>query len=211
MTKPQDAPLWTLIHGERAALAEDLAVLTPEQWQYGSLCEQWNIEHVLAHLTAAASVGQWQWMRSMIGARFRPAVHNQRRLSEHLGATPGETLEMFRAVINSSIAPSSHTSAYLGEVLVHAEDIRHALGLSHTPSMDALMPVADFFASRDFAIPSRRNVAGLHLKADDGLFTAGAGPLVEGPTLSLVMVMAGRRAHLDKLSGPGVQILRSRL
>ncbi|MEV8145158.1 maleylpyruvate isomerase family mycothiol-dependent enzyme [Specibacter sp. NPDC078709] len=211
MAKIQDSGLWAFAHAERAALAEDLAALTPAQWKHESLCGQWDIEHVLAHLTAAASVGQWRWMRSMIGARFRPAVHNQRRLAEHLGATSGETLERFRAVINSSVAPSSHTPAYLGEVLVHAEDIRHPLGLSHTPPMAALMPVAEFYALRDFAVPSHRNAAGLQLKADDGPYTAGTGPLLEGPTLSLVMVLAGRSAHLDKLKGPGVEILRSRL
>ena len=211
MAKIQDSGLWALAHTERAALAEDLAALAPEQWKRESLCGEWDIEHVLAHLTAAASVGQSRWMSSMIGARFRPAVHNQRRLAEHLGATPGETLEQFRAIINSSVAPSSHTPAYLGEVLVHAEDIRYPLGLNHTPPMAALLPVAEFYALRDFAVPSRRNVQGLQLKADDAPFVAGTGPLVEGPTLSLVMVMAGRSAHLEKLRGPGVELLRSRL
>ncbi|MDD0859986.1 maleylpyruvate isomerase family mycothiol-dependent enzyme [Arthrobacter alpinus] len=180
MAKIQDNELWALAHAERAALAEDLASLTPAQWHHESLCGWWDVEQVVAHLTAAASVGQWRWMRSMLGARFRPAVHNQRRLAEHLGATPAETLEKFREVINSTIAPSSHTPAYLGEVLVHAEDIRFPLGFSHTPSMDALMPVAEFYALRDFAVPSRSNAAGLRLKADDGPFAAGNGPLIEG-------------------------------
>lgn len=211
MAKHEDSGLWASAHVERAALADDLTMLTPEQWHHGSLCREWDIEHALAHLTAAASVGQWQWLRSMIGARFKPAVHNERRLAEHLGASPAETLQNFRTVINSTIAPSSHTPAYLGEILVHAEDIRQPLRLQRMPPMDALLPVAEFYAQRDFAVPSRRNAAGLHLKADDGPFKAGDGPLATGPTLSLVMVMAGRREHLEKLQGPGVDILRSRL
>jgi hypothetical protein len=36
--------------------------------------------------------------------------------------------------------------AYLGEVVVHAQDIRQPLGLVRTPGVDALTPVADFFA-----------------------------------------------------------------
>ncbi len=211
MAKIRDNELWALTHAERAALAEDLATLTPAQWHHESLCGAWDVEQVVAHLSAAASIGQWRWIRSMLGARFRPNVHNLRRLREYLGATPEATLEQFRAVITSTTAPTSDTAAYLGEVLVHAEDIRFPLGLSRTPPMDVLMPVAEFYALRDFAVPSRSNAAGLHLKADDGPFAAGTGPLVEGPTLSLVMVMAGRRAHLDKLHGPGVQILRSRV
>lgn len=211
MAKLSEQQLWSFAHAERAALAEDLAGLSPEKWHHETLCGKWDVEHVLAHLTAAASLRQWQWMRSMIGARFRPDIHNQRRLQEHLGDTPDETLDRFRAIINSNSAPSSHTPAYLGEVLVHAQDIRQPLGLAHTPSIEALTPVADFFASRNFTVPSRTNAAGLALKATDGPFMAGAGPQVAGPTLALVMTMAGRSAYLEHLQGPGVPLLRSRL
>jgi len=39
----------------------------------------------------------------MLGARFRPDVHNQRRLQEHRGNTSVETLDRFRAVIGLSV------------------------------------------------------------------------------------------------------------
>jgi uncharacterized protein (TIGR03083 family) len=211
MAKPLDDRLWALVHAERAALAEDLSDLSDEQWRHRTLCGKWDVEEVVAHLTAAASLGQWKWLRSMAGARFRPAVHNQRRLAEHRGSTPVETLAGFRAIIDSTVAPSAHTPAYLGEVVVHAQDIRYPLGLTRTPSLDALTPVAEFFARRNFAVPSRNHVADLELRADDGPFAAGRGPLVAGPTLALVMSMAGRPAYLEELSGPGVQLLRTRI
>jgi len=204
-------PLWALVHAERAALAEDLSGLTAEQWRHDTLCGQWDVEDVVAHLTAAASVNQWRWMRSMLGARFRVDVHNQRRLVEHRGRTPAETLARFNAIINSTTAPSGHTPAYLGEVVVHAEDIRQPLGLPRTPAIDALTPVADFFARRNFTVPSRTVAAGLQLRADDGPFTAGTGPLVTGSTLALVMSMAGRAPYVDQLDGPGVPTLRARV
>ena len=211
MVRMQDDHLWALVHAERAALAEDLAGLGAEQWRHDTLCGEWDVEQVVAHLTAAASLSQWQWLRSMLAARFRPDVHNQRRLAEHCGSTPAETLDRFRAVITSTTAPSSHTPAYLGEVVVHAQDIRQPLGLVRTPSGDALMPVADFFARRDFAVASRTHVADPQLRADDGPFATGTGPLVSGSTLALVMSMAGRASYLAELDGPGVPALRSRL
>src|ERR1700720_4209344 len=193
MARPQDDELWTLAHSERAALAEELAGLGAEQWRHDTLCGEWDVEQVVAHLTAAASLNQWQWLRSMLGARFRPDVHNQRRLAEHCGSPPAETLDLFRAVITSTTAPSAHIPAYLGEVVVHAQDIRHPLGLARTPSLDALTPVAEFFAHRNFPVPSRSHVADLELRADDGPFGAGRGPLVTGSTVALVMAMAGRQ------------------
>ena len=211
MAGSRDDHLWALAHAERAALAEDLSGASPAQWRHDTLCGQWDVEQVVAHLTAAASLGRWRWLRSMLGARLRPHVHNQRRLSEHRGSTPAETLDRFRAVINSTTAPSGHIPAYLGEVVVHAQDIRQPLGLPRTPSVDALTPVADFFARRDFTVASRTHVVGLRLQADDGPFATGAGPLVTGTTVALVMSMAGRAPYLDQLDGPGVPTLRSRL
>jgi uncharacterized protein (TIGR03083 family) len=211
MARPLDDELWTLAHSERAALAEELAGLGAEQWRHDTLCGEWDVEQVVAHLTAAASLNQWQWLRSMLGARFRPDVHNQRRLAEHCGSTPAETLDRFRAVITSTTAPSQHTPAYLGEVVVHAQDIRQPLGLARTPSIEALTPVADFFAQRNFTVASHTHAADLQLRADDGPFAAGTGPLVTGPTLALVMSMAGRVPYLAELDGPGVPTLRSRL
>jgi len=211
MSGSQDEQLWALANAERAALAEDLSGLDAEQWRHGTLCGTWDVEEVVAHLTAAASVNRWQWVRSMAGARFRVEVHNQRRLDEHRGSTPAETLDRFRAVIGTTTAPSGHTPAYLGEVVVHAQDIRQPQGLPRTPDVDALTPVAEFFASRNFTVSSRTAAAGLLLRADDGPFATGTGPLVTGSTVALVMSMAGRAPYVDQLDGPGVPTLRTRV
>jgi len=211
MARSLDDHLWALARAERAALADDLSGLNAEQWRHGTLCGKWDVKEVVAHLTAAASLNQWRWVRSMLGARFRPDVHNQRRLVEHRGSTPSETLDRFHAIIGSTTAPSGHTPAYLGEVVVHAQDIRQPLGLLRTSDVDALTPVADFFARRNFTAASRTAVAGLELRADDGPFATGTGPLVTGSTLALVMSMAGRAPYVDQLDGPGVPTLRTRV
>lgn len=203
--------LWAMAHVERAALADELAGLNEEQWARQSLCGQWTVEEVVAHLTAAASTGRLGWLISVLGARFDFEKHNARRLAEHRGATPAETLDRFRAIITSTTAPFGHTAAWLGEVIVHAQDIRRPLGLTHVPSLEAVTEVARFYASRDFTVPSHRSIAGLRLEATDGPFAVGTGPLVSGPAIALTMAMAGRAAYCDDLTGPGVPTLLSRL
>lgn len=203
--------IWATTHRARRELADDLAGLDEAQWRHPTLCGEWDVEHVVAHLTAAATVGRWAWLRSIVGSGFRPAVHNERRLREHLGRTPEETLERFRAVIDSTVAPTADLPAYLGEVIVHGEDIRTSLGLPGAADVAAATEVARFYASRDFTVNSKSTVSGLRLRATDGPFTAGAGPEVAGPTLALVMVMAGRRHHLDQLTGDGVARLAERV
>lgn len=202
--------LWAAIHTERAALAEDLAGLSDEQWATPSSCGRWNVEQVVAHLTAAASTGGFRWFRSMIAARFDDGVHNDRRLAEHLGATPTATLDRFRAVVGSTTAASGHTPAWLGEVVVHGQDVRRPLGLDRTPSIEALTAVAEFFVRRDFTVNSRTAAAGLRLEATDGPFAHGSGPLVRGPSVALVTALAGRASYCDELEGPGVATLRER-
>lgn len=204
------ASLWSLVHAERAALAEDLAGLAAERWATPSLCGRWTVEEVVAHLTAAASIGRWRWLRSMVGARFDDGVHNDRRLAEHRGATPAGTLERFRAVGTSTTAPTGDTGAWLGEIVVHGQDVRRPLGLARTPSVEAATEVARFFAARNFTVASRTAIRELRVEATDGAFATGDGPLVRGTTVGLVMTMAGRAAYLDDLTGPGVETLRSR-
>ena len=203
--------LWAATHAARRSLAADLSALSQEQWRQQTLCAQWDVEHVVAHLTAAASVGRVRWVASIVAAGFRPAVHNDRRLREHLGETPGETLRRFEAVGDATTAPTRDTAAYLGEVLVHSQDIRQPLGINTQPDVPALMAVAEFYSGRDFTVPSRSLTSGLRLRATDGAFVVGDGPEVAGPTLALVMTMAGRRAYLDRIEGPGLSILADRL
>ena len=53
--------------------------------------------------------------------------------------------------------------------------------------------------------------SGLWLRAGDGPFVAGTGPLVTGSTLALVMSLAGRVPYTDELDGPGAPTLRDRV
>ncbi len=101
---------------------------------------------------------------------------------------------------------------WLGEIVVHGGDVRRPLGLVHASPASTLTPLAAFFATRNSIVRSRSNAAGLRLVATDGPFTTGADddPLVTGPTLALVMAMAGRGAFCDDLEGPGVATLRTR-
>jgi uncharacterized protein (TIGR03083 family) len=202
--------LWAQVHAQRAALAEDLAPLSDDQWAQRSLCGEWVVEDVVAHLTAAASTGRLRWLVSIVGARFDADLHNQRRLAEQRGATPAETLDRFRTIITSTTAPTGHTAAWLGEVIVHGQDIRRPLGLPYSPPVDTVTEVARFFASRDFTVAGRTKSKGLRLEATDGPFATGEGPLVSGTTLALTMALAGRSVYCDDLTGPGAPILRTR-
>ncbi len=192
-----------MIHAERAALAEDLADLTDQQWKRTTLATEWTVEEVVAHLTAGGSTGLWAWLRSIIGAGFNPAVHNNRRLAEHLGSTPAGTLANFRQIIDATTAPTGNLAAWLGEVVIHGQDIREPLGLHRDYPAEVLDVLLEYLESSNFTVPSKARARGLTLVATDLGRWAGAGPEVEGTALDLIMAMAGRPVPAERFSGPG--------
>ncbi len=202
--------IWPLVDAEREALAADLADLTDAQWATPSLCAEYTVREVLAHLTSGAVLGPLGWMWSVLRCRFDFDRHNADRLAEQLGATPTETLARFRAIATSRTSTFGPKAAWLGEEIVHAEDIRRPLAIRHDYPIEAVTRVAEFFVKADFTVPSKTLADGLRLEATDGPFAAGAGPLVSGSTLALTMAMAGRGSFCDDLTGDGVPTLRAR-
>ncbi|MEU1482832.1 maleylpyruvate isomerase family mycothiol-dependent enzyme [Streptomyces sp. NPDC005752] len=217
MTDSRTAPsrgrgraIWPLIHSERAALAGDLASLSEDQWSAPSLCAELTVREVLAHLTAGASLDSVRWLAGVLRCRFDFDKQVAMRLAEQLGASPGETLGRFRHVVLSTTKPPLPVVAMLGETIVHGEDIRRPLGIHRDYPMATVTQVADHYRSSDMVVLARGRIRGLRLVACDGPFTAGAGPLVSGTTLALVMAMTGRTSYLDDLEGDGVEVLRRR-
>ena len=201
---------WPLIHAERAALAADLADLTEEQWATPSLCTGLTVREVLAHLTAGASLNPVRWLAGVIRCRFDFDKQVAMRLAEQLGATPAETMDRFRSVLASTTKPPLPTLAMLGETIVHAQDIRLPLGIPHDYPIETLTQVAEYYQGSDLPVLTKTRSRDLRLGATDGPFSTGAGPLVSGTTLALIMAMAGRTAYCDALQGDGAATLRER-
>ncbi|MFF5004794.1 maleylpyruvate isomerase family mycothiol-dependent enzyme [Streptomyces phaeochromogenes] len=202
--------VWPLIRAERTALAADLADLTDEQWTTPSLCTGLTVHEVLAHLTAGASLNSVRWLAGVIRCRFDFDKQVAMRLAEQLGATPSETLERFRRVVPSTTKPPLPTLAMLGETIVHGQDIRRPLGIARDHPIETVTQVAEYYRGSDMVVLAKGRIDGLRLTATDGPFTTGAGPLVSGSTLALVMAMTGRAAYCDDLEGDGVELLRGR-
>jgi len=202
--------VWSLVHAERAALAADLGHLAGARWATPSLCDGLTVRQVLAHMTAGASLNPVRWMAGVIRCRFDFDRQVAVRLAEQMGADGAETLARFRRVVTSTTKPPVPVLAMLGETVVHGADIRRPLGIAHDRPVPTLTAVADYYQRSDLPVLSRKRVDGLRLAATDGPFAAGAGPLVSGTTLALVMAMAGRVSYYDELDGDGVPVLRER-
>ncbi len=200
---------WPVIHAERKALAEDLRERKADDWARASLCSPWTVRDVLAHMTSAATMTPPAFFGRLAASGFSFDKLQEKGVAGQRGNSPAETLAHFEAIVTSVKHPPGPADTWLGETIVHAEDIRRPLGIEHKYPTEAVVQVADFYKGSNLLIGSKRRVGGVALRATDADWSHGTGPEVSGPILSLVMAMTGRQAALDDLTGDGVATLRS--
>ena len=202
--------IWPVIRDERKALAADLKGRSGEEWTTTSLCSQWTVRDVLAHMTSTASLTPPAFVAKLASSGFSFDKVQESGVAANRGSSPADTMARFEAVVTSTKHPPGPTATWLGETIVHAEDIRRPLGIEHHYPAEAVVRVADFYKGSNLLIGSKKRIEGLTLSATDTEWSHGTGPEVAGPILSLVMVMTGRKQALDDLTGDGVATLRSR-
>jgi uncharacterized protein (TIGR03083 family) len=202
--------LWPAIDAERKTLAADLQGLTQEQWSARSLCSEWTVQELVAHMTATAKITPASFLPKLAGSGFSFNRMQAKDIARERGDSPASTLAGFEAIVSSRKRPPGPPDTMLSEVIIHSEDIRRPLGIRHDYPTDAVVRVASFYKGSNLIVGAKRRIAGLRLVATDAEWSNGQGPGVSGPVLSLVLAMTGRKPALDDLSGDGVEALRSR-
>jgi uncharacterized protein (TIGR03083 family) len=202
--------VWDLIHGERLSMAETWASFTPEQWASPSWCAGWSVQQLAGHLVASAEQTPPNFFISMAKAGFKFNVFADRDAKRNASEGPDQLIRRLRERTTTTNHPPAPITAMLGEIVVHGDDIRRPLGLSHATPEAALVAVADSWKNSNILIGSKRRIAGLRLRATDCTWTHGNGPEVSGPMASLVLAMSGRKESFADLTGEGLATLSSR-
>jgi uncharacterized protein (TIGR03083 family) len=202
---------WPMMHAEREALADDLAGLTAAQWATPSLCPDWTVKDILAHLTAAALQTPQRFIGHFAAAGFKFNTMVNKDIAVLGAGSPAEVLAAFRRVIPRETAPPGPVDAMLGELVVHPEDIRRVLGITRSYPTETVARAADFYKKSNLLIGAKRRIASLTLRATDADWSHGTGPEVSGPLVSLLLAMTGRKVALADLSGDGLATLAGRM
>jgi uncharacterized protein (TIGR03083 family) len=213
MTRRFDVEIWDAERDEMISLAERLADLDDEQWNSPSLCAQWRIRDVLAHLTAGAQ-GAFG-VRTISGGMLRHGFNYNRWVAADGQVRgrqdPAVVLQVLRnAAANRNALAGARPVRGLMHVLVHGQDICRPLGIKRDLPEAHLLAVADFVKDDVHIFGAKKRIAGLKLAATDMDWSHGDGPEVTGPAEALVMMMAGRSAALDDLSGEGKAALATK-
>lgn len=207
---PTVTDVWDDVHQERQALLELLETLTPEQWDAASLCTEWRVRDVVAHMVSETrtTVAQTAWEFITSGFRINRYIADDARQRGTAPAT--NLLEDFRGVVPARThLPGLSSLAMLEDIVVHQMDIRRALDEPRSIPNRRMIPVATDLWTNRF-LPGPKLFQGLRAVATDAAWTAGNGPDVAGPIEALILTLAGRFVALDQLQGEGIATLRIR-
>ncbi|MDQ1511799.1 MAG: hypothetical protein QOG50_3643 [Actinomycetota bacterium] len=204
------ADLMPMVHAERASLGEFLDTLTPAQWSAPTWCDRWNVQELVAHLTAAGNITAGHFFAGFAKAGFNFDKFVDGDLRHYSNGTPAEVKARYDEIITSNRKPPGPAYVALGEVMVHGEDIRRSQGAQGEHPVEHLVTLADLYKKTGPPLRARKRVAGLKLQATDVDWSTGDGPEVKGPCMSLIMAMVGRTGALADCDGSGVETLRAR-
>lgn len=202
---------WGMIRAERAALADALSTLDEDAFAAPSLCPGWTVRDVTGHLIATAELNPPRFFGAIISNGFNFGAMTTKAINQVTeGATGADLVSRYRSRVDSRNAPPGPAPSWLGETIVHGEDIFRALGTYRDHPADHLVAVARFYQGSNLLIGAKRRIEGVTLQATDADYRHGTGPELTGPLVALVMAMTGRTVALDDLSGDGVDVLRGR-
>jgi uncharacterized protein (TIGR03083 family) len=206
-----------LIRHQRLGMVDTLTSLTDEQWLTPSLCHEWRVVDVAAHLAWAPVLGVGAGAVAM--ARHGFSMNRMIARSAIAWSSRGREaiLDQLRDNARSGARPVGMPPvAALADAVVHGLDVRRPLGLPGQVPPTSLAPLADFTLGTPWPMnavvggSARRRVAGVRLVATDVGWSYGDGPEVRGSAEALLLVLFGRRPEPSELGGPGAGVVLHR-
>lgn len=201
-----------LLDAERTALADLLDGLDEAGWATPSLCSGWSVRHVVAHLLMPYRLSAPRFMLKMVAGRFDFDRVADRWATAYRGSEK-DLVEALRATASQKFnVPGSPPEAPLSHLVIHQEDIRRPLGSRHPVNPVSADSTLDQLTSpRAGGSFTPGLLDGLSVVSSDTGWRTGEGDEVVGSASALITTIAGRRAALDELSGPGADRIRARL
>ncbi len=200
-----------MARAEREDFAALLDGLSTQRWEAPTLCEGWRVRDVVAHAFGYDELSHAALVRQFVAGRFSVDRINELGVNRFAQHTP----DQLRAMVRDHLTPRGLTAGFGGLIaltdnMIHQQDIRRPLGIPRRIPPERLQAALDF-ARYAPTIRGAWRARGVRLVADDLDWSRGRGPEVRGSGEALLMAMAGRRAALDDLSGPGQPRLAQRL
>jgi uncharacterized protein (TIGR03083 family) len=195
-----------LVLDERRDIHQFLSGLTAEQWDTPSLCGDWTVLEVAAHLSSFLGVTRLGLLTRAL--RFGTSTRGSNARSSAAWAKSGtasviDALDDARPLGLGYFMPAWA----LFEAVVHHEDIRRPLDARRVIPEDRLRVALTVVCRLPTGTGGNQRARTVTLRATDMAWSVGTGPEVKGPAEAILMALAGRSVALENLDGPGAEVL----
>ncbi len=208
---PFTVAMRSTVTAERLDLADLLDTLEDEEWQTPSLCPDWTVRDVVAHLTLADRQYGATMLRVLRARGDFDSVTAGMARERALRYRPAELLTQLRETAGRPRRfPLSSALDPLTDILVHGQDIARPLERPRPMATERVLPALRNVWTSVF-YGNQKRFAGLRLVATDAEWSVGEGQEVRGPAGDLLLLATGRRAALTGLTGAGVTGAATRL
>lgn len=192
MNDPQPPDLQALVAPTYDGLADLLDGAPAEAWDAPSLCDRWQVRHVVAHVAMpvrltperfgaemAAAGGDFGVLSDTVAARDAALP-----VADQLAALRSPTLHHWQPPVGGAAGALSHA-------VIHSLDVTLALDREPVAPAEARIAVLDQLTAAKgtfFGI----DLTGVRLEADDADWSWGSGEVTRAATGALVALLGGR-------------------
>jgi uncharacterized protein (TIGR03083 family) len=187
-----------LLAAELRHLASALAPLDEASWSQPSLCEGWEIRHVVAHVTMAVRYDAERFGAELAADGFDVQTMSDRIAGRDARLPPSVLLDHLRSEALATFEqPGGGWLGSISHVVIHGLDVTLPLGLGRVAGDEATRLVLDGLVA-----PGERTLFGVEigdraLRAEDLDWEHGTGSPLSATAGELVAVLSGRRVTAD--------------
>ena len=175
-----------------SGLADLLAAADLATWDAPSLCEKWQVRHVMAHVTMAVRLTPERF-----GAEMAAAGGDFTVLSDTValrdGSLPVDDLlgQLRSPWLHAWQPPGGGAAGALSHAVIHSLDVTIALGRPAVAPVEAATAVLDRLTAGPDTLFGL-DLTGVRLEATDADWSWGNGRLIRADSGSLVSLVGGR-------------------
>ncbi|WP_416062769.1 maleylpyruvate isomerase family mycothiol-dependent enzyme [Rhodococcus indonesiensis] len=173
-------------------LADLLASVPAETWDAPSLCEKWQVRHVVAHVTMPARLTPGQFGAEMAAAGGDFTVLSDTVAARDAVLPVSEHLAQLRSpLLHSWQPPGGGAAGALSHAVIHSLDVTVALDRPTVAPTEAVVAVLDQLTAANGALFGV-DLTEVRLEADNTDWAWGSGEVVRADSGRLVALLSGR-------------------
>jgi uncharacterized protein (TIGR03083 family) len=172
-------------------LADLLASAPAEAWDAPSLCEKWQVRHVVAHVTMPARLTPEQFGAEMAAAGGDFTVLSDTVAARDASLPLADQLGALRSPLLHAWQPPGGAAGALNHAVIHSLDVTVALDRPTVAPGEAVVAVLDQLTAANGALFGV-DLTGVRLEATDTDWSWGSGDAVRADSGLLVALLSGR-------------------